>query len=410
MRHRPLIALAVAMVATAALNANAQTSPPAAAPAAPPAAAPPPLPPPVPFDQALLLAANDLFTKAALRSDAPSPVSLAIDPLIDGNTGMQSTATQSMGRRITELVRKDFPRYRIEPFNTATVAKSPLILVGTFTPISLTGKNDGPRDAFRVCLALLDLASGKIISKGFARATPEGIDHAPVAFFNDSPVWTADPSTQAYIKSCQGTKAGDPINQAYADRVLASAFLSDAINAYNGGKFKDAIGLYQSALKTPGGDQLRTHNGIYLTSLRLNRKKEAADAFAKVVDAGLENKSLAVKFLFKPGSTQLYTPAKGAGQPYPMWISTIASKAAARSSCLEVVGHSSATGPEPINIRLSTLRAETIKDGIAARAPALSKRLIANGVGSKEVLVGTRKDNASDALDRRVEFKVIGAC
>ena len=169
-------------------------------------AAPPALPPPVPFDEALLLAANDLFTKAALRGDAPSPTPLAIDPLIDGNTGMQSTATQSMGRRITELVRKDFPRYRIEPFNTATVSKSPLILVGTFTPISLTGKNDGPRDAFRVCLALLDLASGKIISKGFARATTDGIDHAPVAFFNDSPVWSNDPSMLAYIRSCQGTR------------------------------------------------------------------------------------------------------------------------------------------------------------------------------------------------------------
>ena len=407
---------AAAAFAAASFAANAQMAPSGAAqgaaPAAPPAAAatPPPLPPPVPFDQALLLAANDLFTKANLRGDAPSPVALAIDPLIDGNTGMQSAATQSMGRRITELVRKDFPRYRIEPFSTATVAKSPLILVGTFTPISLTGKNDGPRDAFRVCLALLDLGSGKIISKGFARATPEGIDHAPVAFFNDSPVWTTDPSTQAYIKSCQGTKAGDPINQAYADRVLAGAFISDAINAYNGGKYKDAIGLYQSALKTPGGDQLRTHNGIYLTSLRLNRKKEAADAFAKVVDAGLENKSLAVKFLFKPGSTQLYTPSKTNSQPYAMWVSTIAAKAAARNSCLEVVGHTSATGPEPINVRLSTLRAEMIKDRIEGRAPTLSKRLIANGVGSKEVLVGTRKDDASDALDRRVEFKVIGAC
>lgn len=410
MRRLQIIAAAAALVGVATLDAQAQTAPSTGAPAPAAAATPPALPPPVPFDQALLLAANDLFTKAALRGDAPSPVPLAIDPLIDGNTGMQSTATQSMGRRITELVRKDFPRYRIEPFNTATVAKSPLILVGTFTPISLTGKNDGPRDAFRVCLALLDLASGKIISKGFARATTDGIDHAPVAFFNDSPVWSNDPSVQAYIKSCQGTRAGDPINQAYADRVLAGAFLSDAINAYNGGKFREAAELYQSALKTPGGDQLRTHNGLYLANIRLNRRAEAAAAFGRVIDAGLENKSLAVKFLFKPGSTQLYTPARTAAQPYPMWISTIAAKAAARSTCLELVGHTSATGPEPINVRLSTLRAETIKDRIEGRAPTLAKRMIASGVGSKEVLVGTRKDNASDALDRRVEFKVIGAC
>ena len=34
--------------------------------------------------------------------------------------------------------------------------------------------------------------------------------------------------------------------------------------------------------------------------------------------------------------------------------------------------------------------------------------MIATGRGFKENLVGTGKDDASDALDRRVEFKVIG--
>jgi outer membrane protein OmpA-like peptidoglycan-associated protein len=41
---------------------------------------------------------------------------------------------------------------------------------------------------------------------------------------------------------------------------------------------------------------------------------------------------------------------------------------------------------------------------------ALSSRVIANGVGSKENLVGTGTDDARDALDRRVEFKVIEQC
>jgi len=39
--------------------------------------------------------------------------------------------------------------------------------------------------------------------------------------------------------------------------------------------------------------------------------------------------------------------------------------------------------------------------------PRLSERLIATGVGPKETLIGTGKDDASDALDRRVEFKVL---
>jgi outer membrane protein OmpA-like peptidoglycan-associated protein len=73
-----------------------------------------------------------------------------------------------------------------------------------------------------------------------------------------------------------------------------------------------------------------------------------------------------------------------------------------------VTGHTSASGPEPMNERLSLLRAEYVKTEIERRAPGLNKRMIANGVGSRESLVGNGKDDASDALDRRVEFKVIG--
>ena len=41
--------------------------------------------------------------------------------------------------------------------------------------------------------------------------------------------------------------------------------------------------------------------------------------------------------------------------------------------------------------------------------PQLTPRTIANGVGSRENLVGIGKDDESDALDRRVEFKVLGS-
>jgi hypothetical protein len=39
--------------------------------------------------------------------------------------------------------------------------------------------------------------------------------------------------------------------------------------------------------------------------------------------------------------------------------------------------------------------------------PRLAERLIATGVGPRENLIGTGKDDPSDALDRRVEFKVL---
>ena len=36
---------------------------------------------------------------------------------------------------------------------------------------------------------------------------------------------------------------------------------------------------------------------------------------------------------------------------------------------------------------------------------SLRGRIVATGKGSREMIVGTGRDDASDALDRRVEFK-----
>jgi outer membrane protein OmpA-like peptidoglycan-associated protein len=393
-----------ALAALSLAQAAAQTTPPAtpASPPTPAAAAPPPTP--VPFDEALLKAANDLLSKANLDTDKAI---LTIDPLIDGATGAQSVATRSMGRRIVDLVNSNYPKFQVEKFSTATIAKSPIVLIGTFTLINNAGQAGGPRDAFRICLALADLKSRKIVSKGVARAKPEGVDTSPTSYFADSPVLAKDPATEAYIKSCQGTRPGDPIEQVYTDRILAAAFINDATDAYDAKNYREALELYQSAVRTPGGDQLRSRNGIYLTNWKLNRRQAAAEAFASALDYGLSTERLAVKFLFRPGSTQL---TDRAGAPYSMWLQQIAQRGAKAAACMELVGHTSPTGPEPLNRRLSVLRAQTVKDRIESVVPALSKRMIANGVGSSENLIGSGKDDQSDMLDRRVEFKVIPQC
>jgi outer membrane protein OmpA-like peptidoglycan-associated protein len=387
-------------------NAQSQAAPPpASAPATPPpsAAAPPP-PTPIAFDAALLKAANDLLSKAKLDG-APDKVTLVIDPLIDGVTGAQSNATHLEEKRVVELVKSNYPRFQVARFSSDSIAKSPIVLIGTFTAVNNAGAAAGPRDAYRICLALADLKTKTIISKGVARALPDGIDPTPVAFFADSPVFAKDASTDAYVKSCQGTKVGDSIDQAYADRILVASLVNDGIEAYDAGNYRDALDVYQSALKTPGGEQLRVLNGIYLANTKLHRTKAAMEAFGKVVDYGLKSDKLAVKFLFKPGSTQ-FTTDRSVRAPYDSWLERIAERTAANKGCLEVVGHTSATGLAALNDRLSGLRADYIKDRLEDNEHSLRGRLLASGRGSREMIVGTGKDDASDALDRRVEFKV----
>ncbi len=403
--HRASLGLLLCVMCTgmSGVAADAQTP---TTPQAPPAAAPSPPPPPtpMPFEAALLKAANDLFSKANLNG-APDKVTLVIDPLIDGVTGMQSKATHLEERKIADLVKSNYPRFQVAKFSAETVAKAPVVLVGTFTAVNNAGIAGGAKDAYRICLALADMRTKTIISKGVSRALPEGIDPTPAAFFNDSPIFAKDASTDSYIKTCQASKLGENLDQVYADRIVVASLVNDGIEAYDEGRYRDALDVYQSALKTPGGEQLRVLNGIYLANYKLRRMRAAMEAFGKVIDYGLKGDKLAVKFLFKPGSTQ-FVNDRSLRAPYDSWIEKIAERTAAKQGCLEIVGHTSATGLPAINDRLSGLRADYIKDRLEDEQRSLRGRLIATGKGSREMMVGTGKDDASDALDRRVEFKV----
>src|SRR5262245_39885197 len=104
-RSLPTAPLALLLgIAIAALAGCAEegTAPKPQAPAAPAPAAPAGPPPVVPFEQAVLNAANAVFTqaKAQAGSTPNAKLPVVIDPLVDGMTGAQSTATQQIQTRI----------------------------------------------------------------------------------------------------------------------------------------------------------------------------------------------------------------------------------------------------------------------------------------------------------------------
>jgi hypothetical protein len=278
------------------------------------AAAPPPLPPILPFDQAVANAANTVFTAAPAGS-----YRVVIDPLVDGVTGYGSRATDGIQAQVTDLVQKQYPRFSIEKFSPDALKESPLVLVGTFTPVNGQNQTTGPREAYRFCLVLGDLKTGKVVAKGVARSQLTGVDATPTTVFRESPIWTTDPATQAYISTCQATKVGDPINKEFLDGLRTASLISQGDQAYNAGQYQSALSLYTAAKTSPAGDQLKAYNGIYLARWKLNQGAEASTAFGDAIAYGLSRNRLAVKFLFQPGSTQFYQDPQVSGQ-YPIWL------------------------------------------------------------------------------------------
>jgi outer membrane protein OmpA-like peptidoglycan-associated protein len=362
----------------------------------------------LPFDQAVDFAARAVFSNAPAA--AAAPVSVVIDPLIDGMTGYQSKATRGIQDRIRALVRQEFPQYTVRTLSPETLKQQPRILVGTFTPVTAKMQtNGGEREFFRFCLVMGDLKTGKVIAKQVVRVPIVDADSTPTAVFVDSPVWTEDPSVRAYVATCQASKVGDPIKPEYFDGLLAAALISEAVEAYDEGRYADALELFTTARKTPAGDQLRVYNGIYLSLAKLGRSTQAADAFGALVDYGLRTKRLAVKILFRPGSVRFASEAAFSAS-YDSWLQQIATQAVSTKTCLQVVGHTSPSGPAAMNDSLSLLRAEYVQTRLEGDQPSLNKRTVAFGVGSRENLIGTGRDDASDMLDRRVEFKPIEPC
>src|SRR5262245_52173074 len=116
------LSLCIVLISSAAVPLHAQTRtalqlPPldGAAPVAQraeatpaPAVVPAPPPPmPVEFEAAIQKAADDLLSKAKL-DDSVEEVNIVIDPLIDGVTGAQSSATHLEEHRIIELVKNRY--------------------------------------------------------------------------------------------------------------------------------------------------------------------------------------------------------------------------------------------------------------------------------------------------------------
>ena len=327
---------------------------------------------------------------------------LVIDPMLDAASGQQTQVTRQLEQRVTDRLRNQHQQFELLAFQAPNLARAQYLLAGTL----VRQPGTGAKRPYMINLALVEMATRQVLAQASALALDDGFDTTPTAYYQDSPVLVKDQVVDGYIRTAK-TAPGQPADAFYLERVAAGTLINDATNAYNASQYNDALGMYRQAVTTPAGEQLRALNGIYLSSWRLGRTAEAEEAFGRVVAFGLANRNLGVKFLFNPGSTEFWSDPKVNG-PYALWLRQIARQAGAAKVCMNVVGHTSRTGSEQTNDRLSQARAMVIKQKLDAEVTDLATRTRASGVGWRENIIGTGSDDVSDALDRRVEFKITG--
>lgn len=404
------------LVSASVLAASCATPPPVPQrPAAPSAA--------VAFDAAIDYAVDDLLAQAqrlpefqppaknaveaALNREAPPRSKIVVDVALDSVSGQQTLATRFLDARLMGRATARFPQFEVSPLSAASPAATAVpngrfLLAATLSPL---GQQAGNTDArFRINVSLTDLQTGYVLAQAAVQTTASGVDMTPTKFYQDSPSITRDRIVEGHVRTAQA-KTGSEADGIYVSSLTVSALIADGARLYDAGQFDQALRTYETAAARPDGKQLRVFNGLYLSNMQLGRGDAAEQAFGRIVSLGLGTNSLAFKFLFKPGSTDFLADPK-ISNPYPMWLRVLAKEMGNAKPCVSVVGHSSRTGTEGVNDRLSLARATAIQRRLEATVPELSSRLQSLGMGYRENLIGIGTDDLRDALDRRVEFRV----
>lgn len=366
--------------------------------APPPSPPPPPPPPAVPQEHDLVSGVNAVLTDLSeqLGPKGTMERTLVFDPMLDGKTGQQTDGSTKVHHTLNQALPGVITQVKLLPFDPTNTAQARLVGTATVTALS---------DArYRLSVAISDRTSGIVVAQAAVAFKQADLGALPTKFYTDSPSLVRDRSVEGYLRTAE-TEKGKAADALYIEQVPTASLLTQALDAYNAERWEEALQLYTSAVQRPDGQQLRAFNGLYLANVQLDRMKEAEEAFGKIAALGLATNNLSVKLLFTPGTTEFWADPKVNGV-YPMWLRQIARAANQGGSCLTIVGHTSKTGTVEVNDRLSLERAKIIRTRLNQEVPGITNRIGVRGVGSRENLVGVGADDASDALDRRVEFKV----
>ena len=323
---------------------------------------------------------------------------VVLDPFIDAHTGQQTASSVRAAQIVSNRLRERKMGIKLERFDPNGVEQAEYLIAGTL-------RKAGPGSSDYVIQATItDRRTSTVVASATSTVRGSDIDTTPTAFYADSPSMMADELTKGYISTSQAA-LGSPADQAYLASISTAALLNEATTAYNSGRYSDALMRYQAVVQRPDGKQLRVFNGLYNSHTKLGNTREAEAAFTELVRLGLETNNLAFRLLFNPGTTEFWRDRAISGN-YPMWLRQIATVSSSGDYCMTVVGHTSKSGTEGANDRLSLQRAKVVREALVAQERKLADRVDTDGMGWRENLIGTGADDASDSPDRRVEFKV----
>ena len=321
---------------------------------------------------------------------------IVIDPFIDVESGYPVKVNSRISSIMSEEISKRFEiAGDLEPDKLEI---SEFVLNGMVT---LAENSEGKEKIYKVYATVFDKTSGKVL--GSAISYVSNFDTTPMDIYKDSPVFLKGKDYQQHTASVK-MSPNETVNSEYHDRLAIKSMQTKGDKLYEQKEYKKSLSYYNQAAGSQSAPKLEVLNGQFTNLVKQGQWEDAEGVYGKLIRSSIaETSEIATKITFPPKSL---TPLGSKSHLYNIYIRQIAKLVESIPECkVIIIGHCSRSGSEMYNEKLSLQRAQWVQKQMASYVQQINTKSETLGKGFSENVVGTGKDNITDEIDRRVEFK-----
>jgi outer membrane protein OmpA-like peptidoglycan-associated protein len=325
---------------------------------------------------------------------------IVIDPFFDTVSGYPVKINPRINAIFSEAIAKRFAV--VGTMAPKNLEVSEFVLTGMVT---LGEAEKGRGRDYKVYAAVFEKASGVVHAASEVHIAQ--FDLTPMDIYRDSPVYLKGKNHDAHVSSVK-KKRKETVNKGYRDKLSSRSLTVQGDELYQEKDYSQSFTFYDRAAGTPAGQDLEILNGLFTNLVRQGRLEEAGPVYGNLLRVSIDEAgAVASKITFGPDST---APLAAKAGIYHIYMKQIAQLVGSVPGCrVKIIGHSSRSGSEAYNDKLSLQRALSIQTQMAAYSRQLIERSEASGRGIRDNIVGSGADDISDEIDRRVEFQ-FSAC
>jgi len=325
---------------------------------------------------------------------------IVIDPFTDVESGYPVKVTT----RIVTIFSAEFQKRffdltgTLEPDNLVI---SDYVLNGMVTLVERQG---GQGKVYKVYATVFDRSSGKVLAA--AAVHVRNFNTTPMDIYTDSPIFLKGKNYRDYTASVMKSPDENVVED-YHNRLMLKSMQVKGDALYENKEYNKSLTYYNQAAAGMSDNQLEFLNGQFTNLVKQYKWEDAEKVYGKLIRVSVaETREISSKITFAPNSIM---PTEKKEMLNKIYLRQIAKLVASSPGCrVKIIGHCSKTGRGDYNDKLSLQRALSIEKLLASYEPNVSRKSESFGRGFRENIAGTGRDDMTDQIDRRVEFKFDG--